>query len=296
MPRRPIVAMLAVCAAAACSDSEVFAPSASRPGESAAAVAIPLPAKKYTLVLGNSLSFGWQPTRDVFDATSYTAGFSTLFVKRLNAIRHVPRVTEVNLACPGETTETFVYGGCFYTDLFGFPLHTSYSGSQLEAAETFLRSHRGQVNPIILSLAANELYRPYLLDCNRDETCAEARIPAAISSVADNYAVILSRLRRLEPHATLLILVEYEFPRFPDGFNAGLSQLYGRVRSAGNAFGATLVEANPIIQKSPCSFTFMCDEGPDIHPTDAGYQALADALWKASGFAKERTVHAVSSR
>jgi len=29
---------------------------------------------------------------------------------------------------------------------------------------------------------------------------------------------------------------------------------------------------------------FICDEEqPDIHPTDAGYRALAGALWTASG-------------
>jgi lysophospholipase L1-like esterase len=102
--------------------------------------------------------------------------------------------------------------------------------------------------------------------------------------VTDNYEVILRRLRTLAPHATLLILVEYEFPRFPQSFNDGLAVLYERVRAAGRAHEATLVEADPIIQADPCSLLFICDESPDIHPTDAGYRALADALWEASGF------------
>lgn len=279
-----LVAVLTLGACGACAGSDALAPS---PGsaEAAAASHPAFPAKKYALVLGNSLSFGWQPTRDVLDPAGYTTGFSTLFVERLNHQRRQPHVTEVNLACPGETTETFVHGGCFYTELFGLPIHASYPGSQLRAAEAFLRRHRGQVNPIILSLAANELFRPWILDCGGDEACVATRIPGAVEAVKDNYELILSRLRALEPHATLLILVEYQFPTFPKSFNDGLARLYDQVRAAGRAHGATLVEANPIIRPAPCRFLFICDpDFLDIHPTDDGYRALADALWEASGF------------
>jgi lysophospholipase L1-like esterase len=285
MSRGRLVTVLAFGAGAACAGSDAVAPS-SPSAEAAAAHAPAFPAKKYTLVLGNSLSFGWQPTRDVLDPAAYTTGFSTLFVERLNATRRQPHVTEVNLACPGETTETFVHGGCFYTELFGLPIHAAYRGSQLEAAEAFLRRHRGQVNPIILSLAANELFRPWILDCDRDEACVAARIPGAVEAVRHNYGLMLDRLRALEPHATLLILVEYRFPHFPRSFNDGLALLYDQVRAAGRAHGATLVEANPIIRRDPCRLLFICDpDFDDVHPTDAGYRALADALWRASGFA-----------
>jgi lysophospholipase L1-like esterase len=284
MPRPRFLPALLLGLSAACSGSDALGPASALPDHAPALATRSLPAKKYTLLLGNSLSFGYQPNKDVFDPTSFTRGFGTLFVQRLNAIRQHSRVTEINLACPGETTETFVAGGCYYRDLFDLPLHTLYRGSQLDAAEDFLRTHRGQVNPIILSLAANELYRPYLLDCNGDEACVSARIPGAIQAMTDNYEVILSRLRALEPNATLLILVEYRFPRFPRSFNDGLAALYQRVRAAGRAYGATLVESNPIIGTDPCALLFICEAERDIHPTDAGYRALADALWNASGF------------
>src|SRR5580765_1960218 len=94
-----LVTVLALGACVACAGADTFAPS-SRSADAAAAREPAFPAKKYTLVLGNSLSFGWQPTRDVFDPAGYTTGFSTLFVARLNATRRQPHVTEVNLACP----------------------------------------------------------------------------------------------------------------------------------------------------------------------------------------------------
>jgi lysophospholipase L1-like esterase len=278
------VALLGACAG--CAGPDGFGPSTGSPDPSAAAARGPAPpAKKYTLVLGHSLSYGLQPTKDPTDAANFATGFSTLFVERLNASRRQPDAIEVNLSCPGETTETFIHGGCFYTEVFGLPLHTAYTGSQLDAAEAFLRRHRGQVNPIILSLSANDLYIPWLIDCAEDEACYEARIPGATRVVALNYELILSRLRRLEPHATLLILVEYQFPGFPETFNRGLARLYSRVRAAGRAHNAILIDANPIIQRDPCRMLFIClAEFPDIHPTDAGYRALADAVWEASGF------------
>jgi lysophospholipase L1-like esterase len=272
----------------ACAGPDGLGPSSAPPDLSAAREAA-LPAKKYTLVLGHSLAFGLQPDTDPLDAANFTNGFSTLFVERLNATYRQPPTTEINLACPGETTETFVNGGCFWTEVFGLPLHTAYAGPQLAAAEAFLRRHRGQVNPIILSLSANDLFIPWLLDCAEDEACIAARIPGVAEAVATNYELILSRLRRIEPHATLLILVEYRFPGFPETFNDGLSRIYRQVRAAGRSHGAILIEANPIVQRDPCRMLFICrEEFPDIHPTDAGYRALAKAVWEASGLAARR--------
>jgi lysophospholipase L1-like esterase len=281
-----LLSAVALGACLSCTGPDAFGPSTPSAGPSAAARGEPaLPAKKYTLVLGHSLSYGLQPGTDPLDAANFKTGFSTLFVARLNATRRQPHATEVNLACPGETTETFIHGGCFYTDI-GLPLHTAYTGPQLDAAETFLRRHRGQVNPIILSLSANDLFVPWLFDCAEDEACIRARTPGTAAAVAANYELILSRLRRLEPHATLLILVEYQFPRFPRAFNDGLARVYDRVRAAGRVHDAILIEANPIIQRNPCRMLFICNpEFRDIHPTDAGYRALADAVWEASGFA-----------
>jgi len=289
-----VLSALALGACVSCTGPEDSGPSSPSADLSAAARGGPtLPAKKYTLVLGHSLSYGLQPGTDPLDAANFKTGFSTLFVARLNSTRRQPHATEVNLACPRETTETFIHGGCFYTDI-GLPLHTAYAGPQLDAAEAFLRPHRGQVNPIILSLSANDLFIPWLFDCAEDEACIAARTPGAAAAVGANYELILSRLRRLEPRATLLILVEYQFPGFPRTFNQGLARLYDRVRAAGRAHDAILIEANPIIQRDPCRMLFICDpELPDIHPTDAGYRALADAVWEASGFAP---THPIGSR
>jgi lysophospholipase L1-like esterase len=239
--------------------------------------------REYTLALGNSLVFGLQPGKDATDAGSFNSGLATVFVARLNATRQHPPATEINLACPGETTESFVNGGCFWTDRAGFPLHRSYQSSQLAAAEDFLGRHPGQINPILLSLGINEVFLRYLVDCNLDVSCAEEGLPGAADRVAANYQVMLSRLRAQAPDAMILLLVEYQIPRGPAVLNAALEEIYRRVRTAGRTHGAILVEADPIVQSDLCGYTFTCTDG-DLHPTDAGYRALAEALWEASGF------------
>lgn len=277
------LALMAAAWGGACSLPEEPSPEQRGLGSIEGKAAQQSPPKKYTLALGNSIAFGLQPGKGATNAAAFNSGPATLFVARLNATTHRRHVSEVNLACPGETTETFLSGACLWTADFGLPLHRSYRGSQLAAAERFLRRHRGQVNPIVLSLGANEVLLPYLFECDFDESCVAAGIPRAIEQATANYEEILDRLRTLAPHATILILVEYRIPGFPAVVNAGLAAIYDKVRAAGRAHGAVLVETDPLIRSDPCGFTFMCTEG-DFHPTDRGYDAFAQALWAASGF------------
>ena len=75
---------LLVLAAVACSGSDAFTPHPT-------ASVREQPAKKYTMLLGNSLSFGFQPDKDVFNPAQFNTGFGTLFVERLNARVGRPR-------------------------------------------------------------------------------------------------------------------------------------------------------------------------------------------------------------
>src|SRR5438445_13128831 len=78
-------------------------------------------ARTVYLALGDSLAWGYQPNWQFFQG--YTA----------DLYRHLlPRGTffEVNMACPGETTTTFIVGGCPYALYHKYP----YAGPQLAAA------------------------------------------------------------------------------------------------------------------------------------------------------------------
>src|SRR2546423_6867499 len=93
------------------------------------------------LALGDSLAFGYQPTR-VFDQGYVNQLYASLHAKQ-------PALALTNLGCPGETSRSLVAGGkCPYPG----------GGSQLEAALTFLRAHRPQVRLVTIANGGNDLH------------------------------------------------------------------------------------------------------------------------------------------
>src|SRR5215472_15950478 len=100
------------------------------------------PPKSYYLSLGDSLAYGFQSFKfaEGLPPSAYNTGYTDVFAARLQQIR--PGIITVNYGCPGESTESFIStnppsDGCIWTRA-GHQLHDSYSGSQLQAALTFL--------------------------------------------------------------------------------------------------------------------------------------------------------------
>jgi len=89
---------------------------------------------RYLLALGDSISFGFQGPKltDPPNAAAFDSGYVDILAAR--------RSLEVtNFSCPGETTATFIPGGCPWR-LSGFPVYDRYRGSQMAAAVAFLAS------------------------------------------------------------------------------------------------------------------------------------------------------------
>src|SRR5262249_32073629 len=101
-------------------------------------------AKPYYLGLGDSLAFGYQPNFD------YTHGYVYQWYADLRTRGSRSRT---DYGCNGETTATFIDGGCPYAGV----VHDAYSGPQLAAAIKFIRSHAGQVSPVSLDMGANDV-------------------------------------------------------------------------------------------------------------------------------------------
>src|SRR5215831_9559396 len=97
----------------------------------------------YYLALGDSLSQGVQP--DASGASVRTRyGYPDQLYTVLRSRQ--PGLRLVKLGCPGETTVTMIHGGiCSYA-----------GGSQLAAADRFLRAHRGRVWLVTLDIGAND--------------------------------------------------------------------------------------------------------------------------------------------
>jgi lysophospholipase L1-like esterase len=241
--------------------------------------AVQLP-KRYYLALGDSIAYGFQPTKANATRASAFRGYVDVFAARLRKLS--PQIEVVNYGCPGETSVTFTRGRC-PTLAEGVKLHDAYRGPQLKAAVSFLRAHPGQVSPITLTLWGAEL---------APLSAKGKRAQAAIESFAPRFAAILRQLRAAAPNADIVVTGAWN----PEA--NGLAQttpLYRSVDAAirrattgsrarvANMFAAFNGSGSVAAQKARlCRLTFACKNDP--HPNDAGYRAMAEAFMAASGY------------
>jgi lysophospholipase L1-like esterase len=250
----------------------------------------------YYLALGDSLAQGVQP--DAGGASVSTGqGYPNQIYAAL--LRRQPGLRLVKLGCLGETTETMINGGrCHYP-----------AGSQLAAAIAFLRAHRSHVSLITLDIGANDAETclasasPAILT-----TCAARFIPQATA----NLAKIVAALRQAAP-GVRMIAMNYYLPALAewrhgllgevlarlaelatDGYNTLLARVYGQYGVAvANVFAAFhSSDFSPDVSvpglgslprnvATVCRWTWECaapPRGPNQHPNQAGYAAIAHAF------------------
>jgi lysophospholipase L1-like esterase len=247
--------------------------------------------KSYYLALGDSIAYGFQPTKKPgTPAAAFRTGYVDVVAARLRRLS--PHVKVVNYGCPGESTVTFARGGCpGLAD--GFKLHSAYRGAQLRAAESFLRAHSGEVSPITLTLWGND-WLPLLLDkCQAKAACVRAQGPRTIAAIGARLTSILKRLRAAAPDATIIATGAWNIdPRQAAQLEPIYRSLNASIARAASASGARLAKTLPIFnppgtagktQSRLCALTFICSKS-DPHPTDAGYRALAGAFMTASRY------------
>lgn len=237
--------------------------------------------KAYYLALGDSLAFGYQPNLD-WSHSYPQQWFSSNLSKH-----HVTSFT--NYGCNGETSYTFVNGGCPYAYL----LHNYYAGAQLNAAVSFIKAHAGKVSPVSLDMGANDL----LPDIN-SSTCAVS------SSWSTDLANLDSRLTgTILPQLTAaltvngartgdLVMMNYYDPyqnicpnslTYVQTLNQHLAsdaaQFNVPVSDVFTAFGGATTP-NPNI----CTDTWMCSSYQNIHATTTGYGVIAKTFGATTGY------------
>jgi len=250
-------------------------PAAAAPGEFHAP-------RHFYLALGDSLAYGFQPN-GVFNA-----GYVDDLSGRLGTVRPI---TTVNYGCPGETTSSFTALHCTSS----LQPHDNYSGDQLDAALAFLAAHQGQVSPITLDLGGNDL-DDALLSCLGAldiAACIGARLPTVLQGVATNLDQILRQLRGAAPRSEILVLLYYNpfavIPSLAAPTDLVVEDLNATIAQVAAAHGARLADAFTPFNVTPppgglCPLVWLCTVFPDIHPTTAGYQEIADQFWAASGY------------
>jgi lysophospholipase L1-like esterase len=254
------------------------------------------PPKPYYLALGDSLAFGFQ--FDKFNAnfpfvpaSIFATGYADALAGMLQEIR--PGITTVNYGCTGETSVTFIQGGCIYTAA-GFPLHDPYDGSQLSAALAFLLAHRGQVSPITINIGANDL-NGLRAACGADVSCYFTNGPAVVATISANLSYILGQLRAAAPDAEIITFTNYDVASLFDPRLLQLTQAFNSVIiSTAAASSVRVADVFGAFNNGPqpttlCALTFVCTPLQDSHPTDLGYEAIARQIWSASDYDRLRT-------
>jgi lysophospholipase L1-like esterase len=247
----------------------------------------------YYLALGASYAFGFQGAKfqselqtGTYSAASFNTGYVDDFAQMLAAGRS--RLRTVNLSCPGETSDSFISGGCRF-HLSGLTLHNDYpaSASQLSAALAFLNAHPHQVHVITISLTdltGNALSDLYFRVCVQNPTCTLSALPAFLAHEEANADEILSALQAASPSSQILVLQEFDpyMVTIPASIPL-FDQMNAMLASVATAHGAILADGiSPVTPSNLCALTFVCVPPLyDIHPTDGGYAVLAQAVWEA---------------
>jgi lysophospholipase L1-like esterase len=224
-----------------------------------------------------------------------------------------PKLAIVNDGCPGETTETMIKGSGVGPEYCAggptgspFPkafLHHPYPGTQL--ADALAIAKEPGVNTITLDIGANDILQFLGHTCGFPATftCTQAEIEAEIGHVAGNVGYILGQLRAAAPKAKIVFVSQYNpYPTVlkPEGTgDATVEALNGVLKGVAASYGVAFANTARVINFSGthggpeagdiptvCAFTAMCPGGTfnpaspeaDIHPTKAGYAAMAGVL------------------
>jgi lysophospholipase L1-like esterase len=252
----------------------------------------PTPAGSTYLSLGDSFAFGYhlaQYQQEVaannYNPASFNDGFDAVFFNNLRGKNVATQ--EINYACPGETTTSFINGGCaFHNSLSS--LHNSYpvSQSQLQAAVSYLNANPGKVTVITVEIGVNDA----IVLANTCDTqsnpvsCYNTRTAGVLATARQNYTTIVNTLQQAAPQARI-ILVKSPDPVFSDGSDAlvnGLNQIVDDIAAARGLREAD--DYSIFTASNVCSLTNYCASPSDFHPNAAGYSAMAAQIWNISGY------------
>ena len=269
-------------------------PACSRPGTlvglAAEGAAVQQTPKTYYLALGDSIAYGVQPDKvdRGLPPSGYRTGYVDVFAARLRPLS--PKIRVVNYSCPGESTVTFVRGGCPWRR----------GGSSTIPIRARSRRWLWPSSRPIAARSARSRSRssattspPVAEACKGDFACIERRAPRAIAQFSSRLAGILRRLRAAAPNAEIIVTGTWNFnaddlKRTDPLFRSINASMARAAASADVRFAATFPAFNPqgsVARERAriCSLTFICSRD-DPHPTDAGYRAIAAAVWKASRY------------
>lgn len=236
--------------------------------------------KKHYLALGDSLAFGFQPDLNFDD------GYADDFYSNLKS--HGVH-SLANMACPGETSVTFLNGNCPYPYLRKYP----YLGSQMNAAVDYIHDYPGQVSPVTLDIGANDVdgdINPNTCVINQqgfesdlarlDNNLTQVILPALKHALTINGQMTgdIVMMNYYDPYQNICPNTVPDVEEVNTHLAADASG-FGTIVDVFTAFGGPNVPNHNI-----CSYTWMCSIFTDIHATTKGYRVIANTFENGYGY------------
>ena len=213
------------------------------------------------IALGDSVAYGIGAPDS--NAQGYAGLFYTNYLKRVQPDLLAYR----NLAVPGETTTSFLAKSSGKSQLQNFKDEIA------AAAKAGLR-----VSPVSLTIGGNDILNV--------EGKSNSDREAALSKFDTNFSRILDEIRGQIGQADLLVTTYYNPLAYNTGGNNIESDWFRRfnavIRQRTTEKGAKTVDFTSPVVGNERNLTWITAN--DVHPTPAGYVALAQAMWKASGY------------
>jgi lysophospholipase L1-like esterase len=250
----------------------------------------------FYLDLGASVSVGVQPTPTDPKGHPTIHGYANDLVAMASA--NGVNLALTRLGCPGESVDTFINGG-----------DRCYTGNdtQLSDALAFLRAHHDQTGLVTIDLGFNTI-APCFDGLTFDATCLSQKFATLQPQLSQ---VVASLKAAAGPNVTFIGVGHYD-PFYASALSGASGQAFAaasvnvmrtlndvlqsvyssfnvpfaRVAKAFSDHAKAVVPlANGVTVSgnvaAACTLTWMCAPapfGPNIHPTDAGYQVIAKAI------------------
>ena len=234
------------------------------------------------LALGDSIAFGYDPL--VANPT-----VQTNFVGYPDALASFTYTADVNAACPGETSGSFLSAtapdnGCHaWRDYYKLPLHTAYTGTQASFAFQYIVQHP-ETKYVSFNMGANDLFL-VSKTCKADPACIQAALPAALAAYGQNVATIFGGLKAAGFEGKVVALKTYA-TNYADPLGVGA------VTAINNVLAQVAGQFGYLVADGFGAFKFLADKKggdscaaglliklPDgtcnIHPSKLGREVLA---------------------
>lgn len=251
----------------------------------AAPVAVNADAMKSTYVsLGDSVAFGYQSSPERSDGDrGYVSGFADSLAAANGVRPHV-----VNLALPGETTESFYSGtGNIYSPI-ATHLNSNYATAMPQNVRLIQAVQAEQaagftVSNVSIAMGNNDLFRLAGSSAFTGGSPGEqqAMLAQTLGQIQTRYSALLSELKGLAPQAQVMLIGSYNpYAALPSSPFASIADtavqgLNAVLKEEAKAFGATYIDTYAAFRGNEGSFTHILDGDANPHPTDLGYRVIA---------------------